>query len=206
MLGCHQVACGRKPIVKHKAMVPAKQKKRSCRLAGAAATARRGALIGLGASLQATMRRRPRCRIGLWALVATALSLASVPGAVASASRTVRGISFGAGAVESSVLLKTKVGRAAATLRGGAAAHDGGEHNVEKAGQRETLYEAYNMLHMLAQVRWGQATSWCAWVLYAKCSKCTWGQPLSTKNLKCSLLEMLVFFWSIFFLSFGDAL
>ncbi|CBN78455.1 ARC5, dynamin-related protein involved in plastid division [Ectocarpus siliculosus] len=95
-------------------------------------------------------RRRPRCRIGLWALVATALSVATckTSGAV-SANANVPSVGVGGwvrpggwGAVEQ--------------LRGGAAEGGGGRSSsrrkqADKHAQRETLYDAYNMLHTLAQ-------------------------------------------------------
>lgn len=84
-------------------------------------------------------KRRPRCRIGLWALVATTLSIVVLPGA--SSTATTRGVPL----------------MHVAPMRGGGdGGHGtgvkGGTGTTAKQGQRETLYEAYNMLHTLAQV------------------------------------------------------
>lgn len=91
-------------------------------------------------------KRRPRCRLGLRALVATALSLVTCKASQA------------AGPARVGPLRKLPLGGkgflAAAEVRGGAVG-GGGSNSMDKHAQRETLYEAYNMLHTLAQVRRG---------------------------------------------------
>lgn len=88
-------------------------------------------------------KRRPRCRIGLRALVAAALSLVTCKASQASVSATV--------GRPGKLPLGAKGFLAAAELRGGDVG--GGGNSMDKHAQRETLYEAYNMLHTLAQVR-----------------------------------------------------
>lgn len=99
-------------------------------------------------------KRRPRCRIGLWALVATALSLASCKASRPASARA--GLDVG-------LPLAGEGGggawAAAGQLRGGAQGGGKGRSSSrsrqqeDKHAQRETLYDAYNMLHTLAQVR-----------------------------------------------------
>lgn len=114
-------------------------------------------------------KRRPRCRIGLWALVATALSLAtckasrqaSAPGRAGSdaglplaGNRAGRAWGVGGGGAWATTAA------VAGQLRGGAQAGGKGRSSIsgsrrqqeDKHAQRETLYDAYNMLHTLAQV------------------------------------------------------
>ena len=100
-----------------------------------------GSVSAWGALLSS--KRRPRCRTGLWSLVATALSLVTCKASLAS-------VSASAGRL-GKLPLGAKGFLAAAELRGGDVR--GGGSSMDKHGQRETLYEAYNMLHTLAQVR-----------------------------------------------------
>ncbi|CAM9682412.1 unnamed protein product, partial [Sphacelaria rigidula] len=88
-------------------------------------------------------RRRPRCRIGLWAFVtSTAFSLASAVHHVDSARWTSAwGPKQGVAGLGTAA-----VGRTGREQRGG-----GSVSKNSKDEQRETLYEAYNMLHTLAQ-------------------------------------------------------
>lgn len=101
----------------------------------------RGSASASGALLSS--KRRPRCRIGLRALVAMALSLVTCKASLAP-------VSASAGRL-GKLPLAAKGFSAAAELRGGDVG--GGGSSMDKHAQRETLYEAYNMLHTLAQVR-----------------------------------------------------
>lgn len=99
-------------------------------------------------------KRRPRCRIGLWALVATALSLASCKASRPASAKVGLGAGLPLGGSRD-----RGAWAAAGQLRGGALgggkARSGGgssSRQQDKHAQRETLYDAYNMLHTLAQV------------------------------------------------------
>ncbi|CAM9399954.1 unnamed protein product, partial [Pylaiella littoralis] len=108
-------------------------------------------------------KRRPRCRIGLWALVATALSLAtceasrraSAPARAGTGLPLAGGRGGGGGRGGRGGAWAAAAGR----LRGGAQAGGKGRSSgssrsrqqEDKHAQRETLYDAYNMLHTLAQ-------------------------------------------------------
>eukprot|EP00903_Cladosiphon_okamuranus_P020075 g18441.t1 len=105
-------------------------------------------------------KRRPRCRIGLWALVATALSLASCEATRPASARVCvgagRDLPLGASAESRG---GGEAWAAAGQLRGGAlvggkgrsGSGGGNSRQQDRHAQRETLYDAYNMLHTLAQ-------------------------------------------------------
>lgn len=93
-------------------------------------------------------KRRPRCRLGLRALVAAALSLVACKASQSAGPATVGPLR--------KLPLRGRGFLAAAKVRGGAVG-GAGSNNMDKHSQRETLYEAYNMLHTLAQVRGGHA-------------------------------------------------
>jgi len=121
-------------------------------MAGGVRTAAGGACAAPDAgSTSHGSKRRPRCRIGLWALVATALSLATCKARPASAGAAPAvGLPLGG-------MMRGGAGAVAEQLRGGAQGggrgRSGSSRQQDKHAQRETLYDAYNMLHTLAQVR-----------------------------------------------------
>lgn len=90
-------------------------------------------------------KRRARYRVGMFSLVLMTAFLESFQGV--SRAGTLSAVDRGVPLVGLASLLRGggEGGRAAA------AAKDG-KNVVAKQGQRETLYEAYNMLHTLAQV------------------------------------------------------
>lgn len=86
-------------------------------------------------------KRRPYCSVNLWAIVMVVLPMAICRDRISMAA--------------ASPLWRPPLYGAASRLRGGAL-NDGGDgtrgSENTRSHQRETLYEAYNMLHKLAQV------------------------------------------------------